>query len=245
MAAARAQGVLVAGPRGAVAKARDALVRLVPAAILLWGALCGLGYLLTKPLQDSAFERWDGSVNRWFAAHRTSSWNTITHWVTYGSETVTVIVIGLLFFIGLRVRLGRWRESMFLAAALIGEVTIFVSITLLIDRKRPAVAHLDGAPPTSSFPSGHVAAAIALYGSLAIIAVRVSSRAWLRVLAVIAAVALPACVGVARLYRGMHFLTDVIGGAVLGVVWLTIVFVVVLGFQRRGSRTRWREDAWR
>jgi membrane-associated phospholipid phosphatase len=156
-----------------------------------------------------------------------------------------VIVIGLLFFIGLRVRLGRWRESMFLAAALIGEVTIFVSITLLIDRKRPAVAHLDGAPPTSSFPSGHVAAAIALYGSLAIIAVRVSSRAWLRVLAVIAAVALPACVGVARLYRGMHFLTDVIGGAVLGVVWLTIVFVVVLGFQRRGSRTRWREGAWR
>jgi membrane-associated phospholipid phosphatase len=220
--------VAARAPAGVLAPARAALIRLVPSAVLLWGALCGLGYLLTTPLHDTAFERRDAWLNRWLAGHRTATLNTVTHWLTYAAETLTVIAIGLVFFIGLRIELGRWRESMFLAAALIGEVTIFVSTTLLIDRNRPPVRHLDGAPPTSSYPSGHMAAAIALYGGLAIIAMRVSARAWLRALAVIAAIVLPACVGFARLYRGMHFPTDVLGGVVLGLVWLTVAWVVLL-----------------
>ena len=40
---------------------------------------------------------------------------------------------------------------------------------LVIDRQRPDVPHLDAAPPTSSFPSGHTGAAVALYGGLAVI----------------------------------------------------------------------------
>jgi membrane-associated phospholipid phosphatase len=229
MATVGSRSTLVrAGAHRGAADVRVALVRLVPAALVLWGALCGAGYLLVHPLRDTAFERWDASTNRWLASNRTPTWNTVTHWLTYVAETMTVIGIGLVFFVGLRLVLGRWRESMFLAAALAGEVTIFVATTLLIDRNRPPVSHLDGAPPTSSFPSGHTAAAIALYGGLAIIALRVSSRAWLRTFAVIGAVAMPVCVAFARLYRGMHFPTDVLGGVLLGLVWLVVVWAVVL-----------------
>jgi undecaprenyl-diphosphatase len=94
------------------------------------------------------------------------------------------------------------------------------------------VQHLDDAPPTSSFPSGHTAAAVTLYGALAIIALRVSTRAWLRTLAVVVAVALPVCVALARLYRGMHYPTDILGGAVLGLAWLIVTWTVIL----RGRR---------
>ncbi len=190
---------------------------------------CGIGYLLTHPLHNTAFERWDGSVNRWFAARRSSTWNTVTHWVTFAAETMTVIAVGLVFFILLRIVLRRWRESVFLAVALIGEVTIFVATTLVINRARPSVPHLDSAPPTSSFPSGHTAAAVALYGALAIIAWRVSSRAWLRGLALAFAIVVPVSVAGSRLYRGMHFPTDVMGGAVLALAWLTITTTVILG----------------
>ena len=224
--------------RSTAAQARGAVVRLLAAALVLWGVLCGVGYLLTHPLHDTAFERRDAWANRWLAGHRDATWNTVTHWLTYLAETMTVIGIGLVFFVGLRFALGRWRESMFLAAALAGEVTIFLATTLMIDRNRPPVPQLDDSPPTSSFPSGHTAAAVALYGALAIIALRVSGRAWLRTLAVIVAVALPICVACARLYRGMHFPTDVLGGALLGIAWLVVTWVVIL----RG-RSAERRDA--
>jgi membrane-associated phospholipid phosphatase len=237
MRAAQRTYVAATPRRSTAAQASGVVVRLVAAALVLWGVLCGVGYLLTHPLHDTAFERRDAWANRWLASHRDATWNTVTHWLTYVAETMTVIAIGLVFFVGLRLALGRWRESMFLAAALAGEVTIFVATTLMIDRNRPPVPQLDDSPPTSSFPSGHTAAAIALYGALAIIALRVSGRVWLRTLAVIVAVALPICVAFARLYRGMHFPTDVLGGVLLGIAWLVVTWVVIL----RGRRAERRD----
>jgi membrane-associated phospholipid phosphatase len=208
--------------------ARAALVRLIPAAIVLWALEVGLGELITHALRGTGFERWDASVNRTLASHRSELWNTITHLATTAAETTTVIGVAVVFFIGMRVRLGRWRESMFLAVALLGEVTIFVCTTMVVDRTRPAVSHLDAAPPTSSFPSGHTAATVALFGALAVIAWTASNRHWLRSLAAVAAVAMPIAVGVSRLYRGMHYPTDVLAGALLGLLWLTITGVVLL-----------------
>jgi membrane-associated phospholipid phosphatase len=204
------------------------VLQLVAAALVLWGALCGIGWLLSHPLHDTAFEDWDGWVDRWFARHRTSTWNTVTHWATYAAETYTVIAIGVVFFILLRLTLHRWRESVFLFAALAGEVLIFVCTTLIIDRHRPAVPHLDDAPPTSSFPSGHTAASLALYGALAIVAVREARAGWIRGVAVTLAVLVPVCVAFARMYRGMHYPTDTMGGALLSIVWLTVTTRVVL-----------------
>ena len=103
---------------GVGAGVRDDTAWLVPSAVVLWGVLCGVGYLLTHPLRDSAFERWDGSVDRWFAARRSSTWNSVTHWLTFAAETLTVIAVGVVFFVVLRIALGRWRESIFLAVAL-------------------------------------------------------------------------------------------------------------------------------
>ena len=125
-------------------------------------------------------------------------------------------------------RLGRWRESIFLLAALLGEVTIFVCTTLIIDRPRPPVPHLDDAPPTSSFPSGHTAAAVTLYGALALIALSSSRRPWLRALAVTVAIVAPICVALRACTAGMHYPTDVLAGALLGMLWLTITAMVVL-----------------
>lgn len=208
------------------------VLQLVGAALLLWAVLCGIGWLLSHPLADTAFEDWDGWVDRWFARHRTLTWNTVTHWVTYAAETYTVIAIGLVFFVVLRLKLHRWRESIFLFAAVVGEVLIFVCTTLIIDRHRPAVPHLDDAPPTSSFPSGHTAASLALYGALAIVAVRVAGAGWVRGLAVTLAVLVPVCVAFARMYRGMHFPTDTMGGVLLSIVWLTVTTRVVLSRRR-------------
>ncbi len=231
-----AVGLRTRAPRfkadGAASSVRCAAARLVPAAVLLWALLAGAGYVLTHALGNTSFTDWDGWVNRWFARHRSGTWNTVTHAVTFCAETLTVAGIGLVFFVGLRIVLGRWRESLFLAVALAGEVTIFVCTTLVIDRDRPHVSRLDSAPPTSSFPSGHTAASVALYVGLAVIAWHVTNRGWVRTLATVAAIAIPVLVALARLYRGMHYPTDVMAGALLGCAWLAICARVLLAERR-------------
>jgi undecaprenyl-diphosphatase len=47
-------------------------------------------------------------------------------------------------------------------------------------------------------------------------------------LAVTVAIVAPICVAFARLYRGMHYPTDLLAGALLGILWLTITATVVL-----------------
>jgi undecaprenyl-diphosphatase len=209
-------------------EAPGAVLRLLVAAIALWGVMCGLGFLLAHPLRGTAFEHGDGAVNRRFAAHRSDAWNSITHWLTYLGETVTVIAVCAVFFVVLRLVLGRWRESLFLAAGLSGQALIFLFTQLVISRHRPSVHRLDPSPPTSSFPSGHTSAAMTLYVGLAIVAARVARHAWLRAVALAVAIAFPICVAVARLYRGMHFPTDVAGSAILAGVWLTVTWAVIL-----------------
>ena len=109
---------------------------------------------------------------------------------------------------------------MLVAVAVAGEVAIFLVVTLLVDRQRPPVKHLDEAPPTSGFPSGHTAATIALWGALAVLASERARSALVRGVFLALAFGLPLLVASSRLYRGMHFLSDVLGGVVLGGLWL-------------------------
>ena len=118
--------------------------------------------------------------------------------------------------------------------AVAGETTLFVLASLVIDRLRPAIPHLDGAPPTSSFPSGHTAATVALgAGSPSAWRARIRGHP-LRVLSWVLAVVLPAFVLVSRLYRGMHWPTDVAASVVFTLLWLLLLRAVLLPPDRRG-----------
>jgi membrane-associated phospholipid phosphatase len=209
--------------------ARATALWLLAAAVLIWLVLILIGHLLGHQWRDSALVRWDVSVERELAANRREPWTSLTYLATLLAETLTVIGVLLVACALLRLQLKRWREPLFLALAVVGEVTIFVSTTMLVDRDRPPVPHLDSAPPTSSFPSGHCAASIALYGGLAVLAWRAGAAMWLRALALVLAVLVPVLVASSRLYRGMHYPTDVFGGVLLACCWLAVTSALVLG----------------
>ncbi len=188
--------------------------------ILIVGVLVGL--LLTKVASRDALGRADAGVDTWLARHRSGAMNTLTHWVTDLASTPTITILAVLMVATAATVWRRWREPMLIAVAVTGEVVVFLGITLLVDRPRPPVPHLDEAPPTSSFPSGHTAATIALYGALVILASERARSAAIRALTAALAVVIPVAVGLARMYRGMHFLTDVLAGALLGASWLYV-----------------------
>jgi len=218
---------------------------LVACAVVLLVLLVGMGWLLSKVLSHDAIGRDDADVSRWLAGHRNRDLNEVTSLTTKLAETLTITVLAVVAVAVTAWVWRRWREPMLVAVAVAGEVTIFVTVTLLVDRSRPPVKHLDAAPPTSSFPSGHTAAAVALYGALAVLASERARSALVRGLFVALAVLVPLVVAASRMYRGMHYLSDVLGGLLLGWLWLlATVRGIRLGVAHRALR-HGDGSAWR
>jgi membrane-associated phospholipid phosphatase len=215
---------------------RDVRWLLVPAACLL-ALMVALGYLLTDVLPSTAFGKWDAEVPRRLVEYRQQEGISESKIITTLSETLTIITLTILSATMFRWKFGRWRESLVVIYAVIGETAIFVATTLFIDRRRPSVPPLDEAPPTSSFPSGHTAAAVCFYGSIAAIVLWHSRHRWIKVAAVVVCAAVPLLIAGSRMYRGMHYPTDVLAGVLLGAIWLTIVVVYVRTHDAGGSRT--------
>lgn len=206
---------------------------ILPTAVLLL-VMIGLGLLVTKVLEHSwPFTAEDG-INRAFAAHRSGPGNLITMIGSFVGSTPCIIAVTAIVALILLKTLHSWREPLFLCAAVSAQALVFLFTTLAIDRRRPAVHHLDNSPPTSSFPSGHTSAATALYCGLALVLAMQVRGTWAKA-ACWLLVAVPLYVAVSRLYRGMHHPSDVTASFLNAAVCITIMATAILN----------RDVAWR
>jgi len=174
----------------------------------------GLGLLITKVLVGGAVSRWDHNGNQWFVSQRTPLLNS---WTNVGSELgATFTIIGIAALACIILAIGRHRRELgFIVVCLVIEASVSFTTSTLITRTRPDVPRLDAAQPTGSFPSGHTAAAIVLYVSLALVITSHVRSTSVRALAWILAIVLPVYVGSSRLYQGMHHPTDIVGSVVI------------------------------
>ena len=106
-------------------------------------------------------------------------------------------------------------------AALAGSELLAWGLKHAIHRERPIFEVAYATEPSFSFPSSHVLAALVGYGMIAYFVVRLTSSRWWHALAIALAAALAIAVGYSRLYLGLHFFSDVVGGLAAGAVWLT------------------------
>jgi undecaprenyl-diphosphatase len=194
--------------------------------LLLLAVTAGLGALLTGPMADTDLMRWDSSYPVDLEQARTSAGET---WSRIGSGMGdTLVVVGVALAIGIALLVARrWASVVLLATGMLTEVTVFMATTLLVPRDRPDVEQLDVSPPTSSFPSGHTAAATALALSIAVLVGWNTRSTTLRWLAWTVAVFIGPIVAFSRIYRGMHHPTDVVVGLLLGIGCVALAFVAV------------------
>jgi membrane-associated phospholipid phosphatase len=220
----------------------DRLSRMHPATAVVsvavsgYVAMClvfaGIGLLITHQL--AALTRWDDDVVRWFAENRTSSLNHWTDYATKVADTFGILVVLLAAAIVLFVLRHRW-EALFLVVALCLELATFLTVNTVVGRPRPAGPRLGSLPSTSSFPSGHTAAIVALYGGMALL---INARVRDRIVGLvgwIVALLATTAIGLARVYRGMHHPSDVIAGALLGFAVLAVAFVAMRAGERAAA----------
>ncbi|MBU1755211.1 phosphatase PAP2 family protein [Patescibacteria group bacterium] len=120
----------------------------------------------------------------------------------------------------------------FLVAAIGSAVSINL-IKMLVARARPAADVAFYAEKLFSFPSGHSASALAILGFIAYTAFKNVRTTCARVCILGGAALLILLIGFSRLYLGVHYLSDVIGGYVLGTLWLLIGIRVDMWLNRK------------
>ena len=183
----------------------------------------GLGLLVTRVVEHAwGIGAADEHFNVWLAAHRTSSRTeaSLIGSIVAGG-VVLPIVVGSIAIVCAALR--KWRIAAFGVFALAVESGTYRATTLVVHSHRPRVVRLENLPVNASYPSGHTAAAIAVYGGIVLLlASRFTNRvfqasAWTFALAMVTFVA------ASRMYRGMHHPLDVAGGVVVGIAALIVL----------------------
>ncbi len=201
---------------------------LVAMYLVITGAGTAVGFFLTEVLVPATFVGdVDLSLARWLEAHRTPTFDVLTNFGSGFADTISVVLASFVLVALLLGSWRRWGEVLLLVTALGLEVTTFVSMTHIVGRDRPPIEKLDPAPPTSSFPSGHTAAAVALWFGLALILAYHYRHVLARAIFYGLAISMVVAVAASRMYRGMHHLSDVVAGAILGAVCLAVAVWIV------------------
>ncbi len=197
-------------------------------------ASASVGWILATVDTDRGFARWDRSVAEWGSDNASAFTTDVLTAVTHLGDTILVVVLmGLVAANDYR-RSHRIAVIGFMATVAIGVVAINNALKFLIDRDRPELQQLIGSAG-SSFPSGHSATAAAGWAAIALIVARWVPARFRWSLAV-GAVTIAVAVGASRALLGVHWLTDVLAGLIVGWAWFAIVAVIFGGrLQRFGD----------
>lgn len=198
-----------------------------PGMLLLAASVVALGLFITEVvLRSDAISRADDWLPEWFAAHRTTFWTDASYVGSMlGDAPVLIPVVGMVA-LGL-VLTRRWRTASFVLQAGMVEFACYGLAVLFITRARPEVVQLDNLNVNHSFPSGHTAAATAVYGAIALLFAAHFKALPLRIAIWSVAAAIPIIVAFSRIYRGEHHPIDVAAGMLMGAgAILVAVFAV-------------------
>ena len=203
---------------------RDVAVRgLLPALVLL-----AVAYVVGEFVLPFGGVGDEAAVNRDLQAARTPALDLLASTVSHIAGVVGAPLTAIVAFFVLKRRTGQWWLAIVPLLAVALEALVYQSAALLVGRARPdGVEQMDFGLPDASFPSGHVGASVCLMLVFAFLVwssdASRAARAWI----VVAALMWPTLVAVSRLYLGMHHVSDVVGGAVLGAVAAVIGWVAL------------------
>lgn len=184
----------------------------------------------------------DQPVLAWVVEHRTPAWASFFAAVTTLGDTAVVASVTLVAVAGLLLA-RRWVSAGQVALAQLGAGALVAVGKAAVGRQRPPEGTRLAVEQTLSFPSGHALGTIVLALTLVSVAwghwLRRPGRRW-AVAGVAALVVLG--VGASRVYLGVHWVTDVLGGWLLGGTWATVCLTAAVLLRLRARAGVHRDD---
>jgi membrane-associated phospholipid phosphatase len=186
-------------------------------------AAVGAGKVMQDVTEGDGVAMLDRPVAGFVAAHRTGTLtvvmraaSTVGGPVVLGAVTVAAgLVLGIVW--------RRWGPLLATMVTVAGNGVLTVALKDAVGRSRPPLGGAVAAADGYAFPSGHAAAAAAAFGVLALLCSGPVRSQAARVAVWASAAMLTTLVGISRIYLGVHWTTDVIGGWAFGALWLAVV----------------------
>jgi membrane-associated phospholipid phosphatase len=185
-------------------------------------AVAAFGHIVEDYLTGDPLVRWDVEFSRWLHEHSNptlvAAFNVFT---LLGSVPFLALLVLIVTLFLLRRR--QVNEAALVCIGSLGIEVVFSVLKLAFHRPRPELAyvHLD----TYSFPSGHAAGSVGIYGILFYLAARHFSKNG-KLLLALTFVLLVGLIAFSRLYLEVHYLSDVLAGITLGVIWAAACLLI-------------------
>lgn len=190
---------------------------LVGAYVGAWAVGILYGMLIRASSTWDEGARWERGMLRWFHAQSLPSWlDAVVLQVPLTGTNLTILPLTLVVGWWLWKRKRRGIIALQLLVVTTGSLSLNPTMKYLLGRDRPDLFPRRGMYNWASYPSGHVILTTALYFTIALLLYR--SRGWRWPFGFAALVFLAN--GYSRLYLGVHWPTDLVGGFFIGLVWL-------------------------
>ncbi|MFY1691415.1 phosphatase PAP2 family protein [Plantactinospora sp. WMMB782] len=206
-----------------------------------WALVAGTGagfgiLLLLVRVHWSPLHRADHETAAWFNELVSANGGLVTVLEAISSLGGRPIMIWLVTIavLGLLIR-RQGRLAVYLIVTGLGALVLDPSMKELVGRLRPVVDIPVASAPGNSFPSGHALGSMVAYGALLLVFLPAMRPRW-RKLAIGLVIALVLAVGVTRVALGVHYLTDVLAGWLLGIAWLGVTAYAFRLWRRERGR---------
>ncbi len=198
---------------------------LVRAGVL--GAVAGMLVLLADAATEGdGLTTADRPIWMWLVHHRTGFLTAVLTGITQVGSTVAMAVLAVVAVVILAVRARRRGDAVLVAVVAIGAGALITISKPLVNRLRPPVEFRLVTETNQSFPSGHALASAAIIGVLSgMFLPQLSDRRFRIAVAMVAGLFM-GLIGFSRMYLGVHWPTDVLGGWLIAGEWLVLCLTV-------------------
>jgi undecaprenyl-diphosphatase len=201
------------------------------------GLLSAIGFgVVALLIGEHKIAQFDSAVSSYIQSFESPGLTVIMKGFTDLGSTPTVILLSLLMMILLYRGLRRRRADLiFFGVVIAGTGIINEILKQLFARTRPDVHRLITAGGYS-FPSGHSMAAFAFYGVLSYLFWRHLSTLFGRALWLLFCSLMILAIGVSRVYLGVHYPSDIVGGYLASGCWLAFAIGFFQRYQKKHGR---------
>jgi undecaprenyl-diphosphatase len=198
--------------------------------------------LIAKRIGESKTLNFDVTIISYIRGMESPLLTKLMTFFTEIGNGLSIVVITIIVMIVLYKFLDHRRELLFLAGVIMGSSLLNVLLKLLFQRERPTIDRLVEAIGYS-FPSGHSMAAFSLYGALAFLIWKHLNTVLGRVMVLIVSSLFIVTIGISRIYLGVHYPSDIIGGYLMSACWLTSSIWFYQSYSERLERAKFKKYA--